>query len=330
MEDIREVEVLVEKSLQGDKLSTARLISFVERGDKRASYILEKIYPHAGSAYYIGITGSPGTGKSTLLNRLVLKFCEDKYSVGVIAVDPSSPFTGGALLGDRIRMQLDHKKYDYFFRSMSAGRVLGGLSRTAKEAARIMDASGRQIIIIETVGIGQSELDIAKATDTVLVILTPDSGDGMQMMKAGLMEIADIFAVNKSDRPGAENMLLSLEGILDQKKQDSEKDNWRPQVYLTTASLNKGIEELYEGIWKHYHYLQQDKRLEKRRKTQFKKELQMQIEREFSRVLWETIFEEQSIDNLVDTVWPQRTDPQAVAQRFVQKRLANRIAGKSK
>ena len=203
---LKMIDELVEKSLNGEKLSISRLISMVERKDEYAPYIMEKIFPHSGKAYYLGVTGPPGAGKSTTVDRLITMLCKNNYSVGVIAVDPSSPFSGGSLLGDRVRMHVKHDKMDVFIRSMSSGRVMGGLARTSKEAARILDACGKQVIIIETVGVGQSELDIAEATDTVLVILTPESGDSIQTMKAGLMEIADIFVVNKADRPGAEDI----------------------------------------------------------------------------------------------------------------------------
>lgn len=310
---LKMIDELVEKSLNGEKLSISRLISMVERKDEHAPYIMEKIFPHSGKAYYIGVTGPPGAGKSTIVDRLIAMLCKNKYSVGVIAVDPTSPFSGGSLLGDRVRMHVKHDKMDVFIRSMSSGRVMGGLARTSKEAARILDASGKQVIIIETVGVGQSELDIAEATDSVLVILTPESGDSIQIMKAGLMEIADIFVINKADRPGAEDISMSIKGMLGRTLQ---KRDWDPLVFLTSASANKGIEALYDGIWSHYRYLNQDSKLEERRKKQFKQELYTRIENEFARILWKFV-EKRDIEKIVDDTWQRRIDPQNAAQKLV-------------
>lgn len=311
---MQSIDQLIEGSLKGEKLSTARLISMVERKNEHAPYILEKIFPHSGEACYIGVTGPPGAGKSTIVDRLIAQLCKNNYSIGVIAVDPSSPFTGGALLGDRIRMHVKHDKMDVFIRSMSSDRVMGGLSRTTKEASRILDASGKQIVIVETVGVGQSELDIAEATDTVIVILTPESGDSIQIMKAGLMEIADIFVVNKADRPGAEDISRSIQGMLDRSLR---KRDWTPPIFLTTASLNKGIDELYEGIWSHSRYLQQDSKLEKRRRAQLKLELRNRIESEFSHILWQDIIEKKNVDDLVQEIWARKIDPQNAARRII-------------
>jgi LAO/AO transport system kinase len=321
-----DADKLIEETLNGEKLSIARLISMVERGDEQAPYIMEKIYPHSGNAYYIGVTGPPGAGKSTTVDRLVKMFCENGFSVGVVAVDPSSPFTGGSLLGDRIRMTIKpKKKWDVFFRSMSAGRVMGGLARTTKEASRILDASGKQIIIIETVGVGQSELDIAQATDTVMVIVVPESGDSIQIMKAGLMEIADIFVINKADRPGVENILQAVEGMLErsievQQMLDESKRkpmDWKHPIFLTSAAFNKGIAELYEGIWDHHRHLQEKLRLQNRRKLQLKNELRHRVQIEFSEALWGNVISGNNIEKIVEEVWQTKVDPQAAARKIV-------------
>ncbi len=317
---LKVIDELVERSLNGDKLAIARLISMVEGADEYAPYIMEKIFPHSGKAYYIGVTGPPGVGKSTTVDRLIATLCKNQYSVGVIAVDPSSPFSGGALLGDRIRMHVQPDKMDVFMRSMSSGRVMGGLARTTKEASRILDACGKQVIIIETVGVGQSELDIAEATDTVVVILTPESGDSIQIMKAGLMEIADIFVINKADRPGAEDIFSSVQGMLGRSRVQRD---WNPLIFSTSASNNQGIEALYEGIWSHYRYLHQNAKLEERRKRQLKQELRTQIEYEFAQVLWKAVLKGKDLGSIVDDIWQRRADPQNVARKIVEELLAD-------
>lgn len=315
MEDI---DRLIEKSLNGDKRSTARLISLVERGDDTAPYIMEKIYPHSGTAFYIGVTGSPGVGKSTLVDRLVRLFCRNDHSVGIIAVDPGSPFSGGAFLGDRIRMTPRNKDGDVFFRSMNAGRVMGGLASTTRAVSRILDAGGKDIVIIETVGVGQSELDITRAADTVLVVLMPEAGDSMQILKAGLMEISDILIVNKSDLPNSENISSSIRRMLDNSPR---KTQWQSPVLSTSAALNKGIDGLYEAIWQHFHFLQKDLRLESRRKSQLKQELLQEIQAGFAEILSKDLFLEKNIDHLVEDAWEQKTAPRAVAQRIIKEWL---------
>ncbi|GAB6147005.1 methylmalonyl Co-A mutase-associated GTPase MeaB [Desulfocicer niacini] len=320
---MKSINEIIAAALKGEKSATSRLISLVERGDSHAPYILQKMYEHTGKAYYIGITGAPGAGKSTMVDKLVRRFCQRGHSVGVVAVDPSSPFSGGALLGDRVRVNIKNKDYDYFFRSMSAGKIMGGLSRTTREAARILDASGRDIIIIETVGVGQSELDIAKATDTVVVMLTPESGDGVQIMKAGLMEIADVFVVNKCDRAGAENIAHSLKGLLD--RIDARLD-WRPPIFMTSAAMNQGIDEVYEGLLEHRCYLKRDNKMEKRRRLQIREELKHHVEAEFTRLFWSQMDNGRDIDNALRRTWEYRIDPQNAAREIVSAWLY-RVAG---
>ena len=311
---MKSIDEIIAAALQGEKAATSRLISLVERGDSHAPYVLRKMYPHAGKAYYIGITGPPGAGKSSMVDKLIKRFCKKGYSVGVVAVDPSSPFSGGALLGDRVRMNIKKKEYDYFFRSMSAGRIMGGLSQTTREASRILDASGRDIIIIETVGVGQSELDIAKATDTVVVMLTPESGDGVQIMKAGLLEVADVFVVNKCDRPGAENVAHLLKGMLD--RIDARLD-WRPPIFMTAAAMNQGIDALYEGLWDHNRYLKSDNKMELRRQGQIREELKHHVEAECARLIWSQIDNSRVIDDALRNVCEYRIDPQNAAREIV-------------
>ncbi len=275
---------LAEKILRSEKTAIARGISLVENESKQASELLKKLYKNTGKAYLIGITGPPGAGKSTITNCLSKLLVEKGNKVGIIAVDPTSPFTGGALLGDRIRMQDSGNDKDVFIRSMATRGSLGGLSKKAKEACEILDASGKDFIIIETVGVGQSELDIAQTSDTTIVVLVPESGDAVQTMKAGLMEIGDIFVINKSDREGSETLGVALRTML-HLKMTKESDREVP-VIKTVATKNKGIGELYEFIIMHKEYLEKKGKLAAKRKVNLIKQINELVNNKLEHKFW--------------------------------------------
>ena len=228
-----------------DHRSLSRVISQIENNAKIPDTFFQKLHQHANKTLRLGITGPPGAGKSTLTDQLIQRIISVGKSVGVVAVDPTSPFTGGALLGDRVRM--NHYVWDdnVFIRSMGSHGDLGGLARKAQDVGDVLAASGKDVVIFETVGVGQGELDVAKAVDLTIVVLVPESGDEVQLMKAGLVEIADIFVVNKSDRQGADRLAQSLKSIL---HSITKKDHLEPPIYNTSADRNEGVSELYKGL----------------------------------------------------------------------------------
>jgi LAO/AO transport system kinase len=246
-----QVDNLLERFSRREAAALARLITMVENRAPETSTILERIYSLTGHAHVIGITGPPGAGKSTLTNRLIAKYRELGRTVGVVAIDPSSPFSGGAVLGDRVRMTDHYKDPGVFIRSMSSRGSHGGLSRATREIVKLLDAYGMDTLIIETVGVGQTELSIMDLADTTVVVTVPEGGDGVQIMKAGLNEIADVFVVNKSDREGADRIKAELELNVHLRPEGG----WRPMVLMTQAAAGQGIEELVSAIDKHRDYI---------------------------------------------------------------------------
>jgi LAO/AO transport system kinase len=242
-------ESMAERVFAGDPRAVARSISLIEDEDPSSSDLLRSLFGRTGHAYLIGVTGSPGAGKSTLVDRLTAELRRGPATVGVIAVDPTSPFTGGALLGDRVRMQAHAADEGVFIRSMATRGHLGGLARATGDAALVLDAAGKDFIIIETVGVGQDEVEIVRTADVSIVILVPGAGDEVQALKAGIMEIADIFVVNKADREGAERLVSAVEGHLALKSYGAEE--WRPPIVKTIATRGEGISELVEVIGRH-------------------------------------------------------------------------------
>lgn len=267
-----------------NKRTVARAITIIEGGNSYSQELLKLLYEKTGAAYRIGITGPPGAGKSTLTNQLTKYFRNEGKTVAIIAVDPTSPFTGGALLGDRVRMSEIGNDPGVFIRSMATRGSLGGLSKKTIDAADVLDAAGFDYVIFETVGVGQSELDIAKAADTTIVALVPESGDSIQAMKAGLMEIADFFVVNKSDRPGADSAVISLQTILGLRYHD--ETTWIPGILKTVASENKGIKEVADEITRHRNYLEQNGVLEKKREENSKIRVQSIVEEIIREEIW--------------------------------------------
>jgi len=305
---------LVEQMLKGENVSLSRVISLVENENSQVPEIMRLIAPHLGKAHCIGVTGPPGVGKSTLVDKLTALMRKQSLKVGIIAVDPSSPFTGGAVLGDRIRMQQHYLDDGVFIRSMATRGSMGGLPQTTSSVIKLLDAAGKDIILVETVGVGQSEIDIMEKTDTVLVILCPESGDAIQTMKAGLFEIADIFVVNKSDHPGADNFVRDIQAML----QLREPSWWNIPVVATEAVNDVGIEELYEQIQLHHQALCEDGRLSQRRQLQRKQDFIKTLERKLTHKLLMLIEQDGQLSSYIERVEKGELDPYSAADEILK------------
>jgi LAO/AO transport system kinase len=309
---------LVQRILAGDKRAVARAITHIENDAPEKLDILRDLHSHTGNAYLVGLTGAPGAGKSSLTDRLLTYLRKEKqYRIGVIAVDPTSPFTGGAILGDRVRMGAHTLDPEVFIRSMGTRGSLGGLARATVEAIRVLDAYGCDVILIETVGVGQSELDIMHVADSTVVVLNPSAGDHIQTMKAGIMEIADLFAINKADLPGTDKTEREVQYMLDMLGNIP----WRPRLVRTISRENKGIDTLWEQIEEHRAYLRSSGIWEERRQKRHQDEVIAIVEGQLSRKVKNLIKSDNEWGRKLSEVEAGQLNPYALADEMLGKLL---------
>jgi LAO/AO transport system kinase len=309
---------LSEKVLKGDMRAIARFISLAENNDPTAARAMKHIHPHTGKAHVIGITGVMGSGKSTLICELTRLYRKMGKKVGIVAVDPTSPFSGGALLGDRIRMMELTMDKDVFIRSLGTRGMLGGLTSAVYDVVEIFDASGKDVIFVETVGVGQAEVDIVKIADTTLVVVVPGLGDSIQTLKAGVMEIADIYVVNKADRHGVEQTMAEVESLVDIACADKER---KTPVLQTVAKEKQGIGELVDEIDKHRKHIEKTKEFEKQRRMRYEAELVEIIKKHLMNFIFDESTFKEKIEKLLDQISRKEVDPYTAADEILGKIL---------
>jgi len=309
----RDPKELVEAARGGDRAAVARLISLVEEGGESAREVGRATYPLSGRAYTVGVTGAPGAGKSTLTDRLIARARAEGQEVGVLAVDPSSPFSGGALLGDRARMQEHATDPGVFIRSMATRGHLGGLSLATPEAIRVLDAAGRPLVLVETVGAGQTEVEVAGAADTTMVVLNPGWGDALQASKAGLLEAADIFVINKADRAGVGETQRDLEFML---HLSSSPDGWTPPIIRTVATTGEGTDQVWDTLARHRAFLDEHGLMERRRARRLAQELREIVARRLE-LRAQAASAGPEFDRLLEAVVDRRLDPYQAAEEIL-------------
>ena len=313
---------MVERVRAGDARALARAISLVEDDAPGAVEVLSACFRYAGDALRIGVTGSPGAGKSTLVDRLARRYREREETVGVLAVDPTSPFTGGAILGDRIRMAERLSDAGMYVRSMATRGALGGLAQTTADAVTVLEASGKQKVLIETVGVGQDEVDIVRLADVTIVVLVPGMGDDVQSIKAGIMEIADIFVINKADREGAEREEKEVRAMQSLAMKHSAEDEWVPPMVKTVATAGQGIEELVAAIDRMHEWLSEGGRLAARRRRYWRERIVEMMRAALLREVHQHGFSPAEIEEYAAKVEQRREDPYKLVPRLIAERFA--------
>jgi LAO/AO transport system kinase len=312
----KQIQEWVEQVRSGETRAISRAISAVENGEPEAEEILRQLFSHTGRGFLIGVTGSPGAGKSSLVDRLAAAYRKQGKRVGIIAVDPSSPFTGGAILGDRIRMQGHATDAGIYIRSMATRGYLGGLARASADVALILEAAGKDVILIETVGVGQDEVEIVKLADCTLVLVVPGMGDDVQTLKAGLMEIGDIFVINKADLPNASRLEQQLKAML---SFAGARDGWTPAVLQTVATENKGVDELAAAIDGYRsHFASQTRRDSRQRERWRQRLIEMTRERLVTRVLEQEIGEKRLLE-YAEAVARRERDPYSILDEILRR-----------
>lgn len=319
---------LAQRLMTGDKRALARAISLVEDDDPEGWALVREVYPHTGQAAIVGFTGPPGVGKSTLLGALTKLERAHERTVGVLSIDPTSPFTQGALLGDRIRLSDHFLDPGVFIRSMASRGALGGLSEAALQSALLMDASGRDVILLETVGVGQAEVDIIDHADTVVLVLMPGSGDSIQALKAGVMEIPDVIVINKADHPLTDTMVREIRGVLSlanlDRTPEEAREHWRVPIVRTEAARGEGIEELVQRLQEHRAHILAAGHLEERRARNLRSEVLAIATARMRRRLEEDLQEDPEFQRLLDEVVQRRLDPASAATELLERESAAR------
>jgi LAO/AO transport system kinase len=306
---------LLERFLRGDRLALARILTLIENGTDGGRELYDALFGRAGGAYRVGITGPPGAGKSTLVRELAQAFRRREQTVGIVAVDPTSPITGGALLGDRVRMPGFVADRGIYMRSMATRGSLGGIARTTAELADVLDAFGHQVVFVETIGVGQIEVEVTRVCHSIVVVLVPESGDAIQAMKAGLLEVAHILVINKADRPGADTLLGEIREALSLR---SDRGPWREPLLTTVATEGRGVEELVEALDTHRRHLEAAGLLAEHRRRAARERIATLVEEEMHAAFWRVDGRERGLRELAERVVSGRISPRGAAKELLK------------